>query len=485
MSAVIFHGGGAAKVSNSYEEEWNLFCMLDVLAGLAGSMQIEVPGPAGVGFEFWIRRPAGREWHQVKAQISGKAGWTLGELHTQDVLQRFGEKLAADQTDMCAFVSADSAAAFRRLCAHSERAPDLATMLATYLANGDMRDDFDKLRDTYWKLADDEATWRWLRRIMVRTIDGQLLVQFVDERLAALVDAVPATARVALERVMEATQHNPVTTEDLWQRMEAEGCPRRLLHLPSGSVSGAIRERALAFRDERRRALINGTFIDRRAASDAIELLTSARPPRSILVSGDSGAGKSQVLGEIVSELLVRGVPVLTLDVSKLANLGDAESVGELLGLPTTPARSLAGVFADRHAVLVIDTLDRASSLSDQPITLLGAVGEVIRQARAHPNVVTVVGCRSFDLENDERLRGLAFGEESGERIDVPPFSPQDVDSALAAGGLNPSLTEQQRDLLRNAYVLELYIRLGSRAPEAFASRQDLEAAYAEEILSK
>src|SRR6266550_5470901 len=105
MSGVIFHGGGAAKVGSSYEEQWNLFCMLDVLAGLASAMQIEVPGAEGVGFEFWMRRPSGREWHQVKAQISGQSGWTLAALRREEVLQRFGEKLTADSADVCVFVS--------------------------------------------------------------------------------------------------------------------------------------------------------------------------------------------------------------------------------------------------------------------------------------------------------------------------------------------------------------------------------------------
>jgi hypothetical protein len=105
VSGLILHGGGAAKVSGAYEEEWNLFCILDVLAGLANSMLVEVPGPAGVGFEFWIRRPSAREWHQVKAQNSNRSRWTLAELRKAEVLKNFGDKLAADHDDLCVFVS--------------------------------------------------------------------------------------------------------------------------------------------------------------------------------------------------------------------------------------------------------------------------------------------------------------------------------------------------------------------------------------------
>jgi hypothetical protein len=485
MSGLIFHGGGASKVSSAYEDEWNLFCMIDVLAGLANSMLIEVPGSAGVGFEFWIRRPAAREWHQVKAQNSNRSRWTLTELRKADVLKNNRDKLAAEHDDHCVFVSAHSSAPFSRLCAHASHAPDLAAMLATYMPTAEMREAFEKLRDTYWQLGNDEATWRWLRRIFVRTIDHQLLRQLVDERLAVLVDVEPPTARVALERVMEATLHNPVTTEELWRLMEGQACARRAMTVPGGTVSGAIHKRAVAFRDSRRRGLINGSFIGRPQVAAALEMLRRPRPPRSVLLTGEGGTGKSQVLGELVNELLALGLPVLTLDVSELGTQGDAESVGRLMGLPAAPARTLAAAFADRHAVLVVDALDSASSLNDRPIMLLRAVGEVIQQARAHPNVVLLVACRSFDLENDDRLRGLAYGEEPGERLDVPQLTVGQAEAAIVAAGIAATLTDRQTEVLRNAYNLRLYIELGGRVPASFASRQDLEAAYADELVKR
>jgi len=483
VSEVIFHGGGAAKVSGSFENEWNLFCMLDVLAGLAGSMLIEVPGPPGVGFEFWMRRPTAREWHQVKAQNSKRSRWTLSELRKAEVLQHFQTKLGGDPDDVCVFVSAHSSAPFSRLCAHAAHAPDLAAMLATYMPTAEMREAFEKLRDTYWGLGDNDATWRWLRRILVRTVDEQLLAQFVDERLAALVDSDPATARVCLQRVMRATLHNPVTTTDLREKMEDEGCPRRVLSVPAGTLPGAMRDRAIAFRDSRRKGMINGAFISRAEVGEAVEMIARARPPRSVLLTGDGGTGKSQVLGEIVNELLALGWPVLTLDVSELGNEADAESVGHVLGLPAAPARSLAAAFADRPAVFVVDALDAASSLNDRPIMLFRAVGEVIEQARAHPNVVLLFSCKSFHLENDDRLRALLYGSEPGERMEVPPLTGEDVDGVLAAAGIAVTLTQPQKDVLRNAYNLRVYVELGTRAPESFASRQDLERAYADELV--
>ena len=62
----------------------------------------------------------------------------------------------------------------------------------------ELREAFETLRDKDWQVPDDDVTWRWPRRIFVRTIDYQLLKQFVDERLAAFVDADRTSARVPI-----------------------------------------------------------------------------------------------------------------------------------------------------------------------------------------------------------------------------------------------------------------------------------------------
>lgn len=95
MTGVALHGGGAAKVGEQYEALWTLYSMLDLLAGTARAMRLEPPGSAGHGFEFFLRRPHGEEWHQVKHR-SGRGKWTLAELDAERVLKWFKGKLESD-----------------------------------------------------------------------------------------------------------------------------------------------------------------------------------------------------------------------------------------------------------------------------------------------------------------------------------------------------------------------------------------------------
>ena len=45
-------GGPADKVGNRYERRWTVSAMPDVIAGVAESLRIEVPGTQGAGAEF-------------------------------------------------------------------------------------------------------------------------------------------------------------------------------------------------------------------------------------------------------------------------------------------------------------------------------------------------------------------------------------------------------------------------------------------------
>jgi hypothetical protein len=95
----VLAGGGGAKVSEAYEAMWNASALLDLVAGLAVRMRSEVPGTAGFGFEFWLDRLDRREWHQVKYQRGASGRWSLAALDSENVLERFRDKLQADPAE--------------------------------------------------------------------------------------------------------------------------------------------------------------------------------------------------------------------------------------------------------------------------------------------------------------------------------------------------------------------------------------------------
>jgi hypothetical protein len=177
---------------------------------------------------------------------------------------------------------------------------------------------------------------------------------------------------------------------------------------------------------------------------------------------------------------------VLALDVSGLSNEADAASVGAALGLPDAPATSLAIVARDRTALLVVDAVDSASTLRGRPITLFGVVGEVLRQARAHPNVVVVIACRSADLENDDRLRDLVAEHDAPNRFDIPALSVERVSEAVTTAGFDATtLSMEQVALVQNPYNLSLMLRVAEEELPHFETAQDLETAFLAKALER
>jgi hypothetical protein len=177
---VALHAGGAAKVSEIYENAWTLYSMLELLAGRASAIKLEPPGSAGHGFEFFLRRQQGDEWHQVKYQHK-KGKWTIYELGSADVLAHFKRKLEGDRTASCRFISASSAYPLNKLCAHAAKARTLTAFKKTYLSSADLEDGFADLRDKHWNL-DERTLWQWLRRrVYVRFVDDEFLEQTLED----------------------------------------------------------------------------------------------------------------------------------------------------------------------------------------------------------------------------------------------------------------------------------------------------------------
>lgn len=472
-------------MSGRYEDEWTFFCLLDIVSGRASAIRQEVPGAAGYGFEFWLRRPGVTEWHQVKFQNSGLGKWTMAALDSEGVFKYFKQKLQASPDASCLFVSAHPAFPLDRVCELAGIASTLAEFKAVFAPTSqEVEKVFKELCETHWAPLAEEETWEWLRRISIRTIDRTLLRQFVEERVRTLISGDAQRALEVLRQIADRALYVELTRDELLAKLDAEGCPRRDWSSVGVSLDEKVRAQATEFVVARKKKLIQGTFLAR-AEVGTLETLVEARhPPRSIILTGEEGSGKSYVLAQFVQSRLVAGWPVMTLDVTALGDQADADAIGQTLDLPSAPAASLVGVAPDRRSLLVIDAIDSASTLRGHPATLLHAVGDVLQRARAHPDLILVVSCRTSDMSNDERLRDLALGHEAGTTVDVPPLTEGQVLGVLATAGVAPSeITEPQLLLLRNPYNLYLLLEVLDGVVPTFQSREDLNALYLEKVL--
>jgi hypothetical protein len=78
-------GGPSDKAGNSYERRWTVWVLIELLAGRAESLRIEVPGAEGAGAEFRPVVDGQAQWHQVKRQRAA-GPWTVNALVNDGVL---------------------------------------------------------------------------------------------------------------------------------------------------------------------------------------------------------------------------------------------------------------------------------------------------------------------------------------------------------------------------------------------------------------
>jgi len=82
-------GGPAAKAGILFERWWTMLALLEVLAGKAQSLEIEVLGKEGEGTEFALMINGVPHWHQVK--LTGR--WSISQLRTKGVLDHWWAKI--------------------------------------------------------------------------------------------------------------------------------------------------------------------------------------------------------------------------------------------------------------------------------------------------------------------------------------------------------------------------------------------------------
>lgn len=432
-------GGAADKFGIRYETLWTVSCMLDVLDEHADSLRLEPPGKEGEGVEFWIRRGNVREYHQVKRQHGGAGHWTLKELGGRMVLSSFQDKLN-DSAAMCVFVSSHAASQLEGLAERSGGAESWQEFEQEFLSENQSRD-FATLRNLWGDCTSAEAFGR-LQRIEVRTLDERSLNERVEVRLQALVEGEPSAASDVLFRLALDEVHQELTAHYMWRRLEERGLRRRDW-ANDNHVLAKLEESNARYLSPLRNELISGTSIPREETRVALDLLTAEDKLRGGLLSGEAGVGKSGVVVQVLEELHSKGIPVLAFRVDRLIPTPLPSEIGRQLDLPGSPVAVLGGVAQERECVLVIDQLDAVSLASGRHPQFFDGIDELIRQTEAYPRMRLLIACRSFDVENDHRLRRLANERGLLDTVTIDRLPEETVREFVAvmgieAGGLSP-----------------------------------------------
>lgn len=465
-------GGSAAKWGELYEGRWTVFTLLRVLDEDADAIRIEQPGENFA--EFVVRAAGQTEYHQAKRAFAQSGRWSIKTLLREDVLVPFKEKLESGGHSRCVFVSGQDADHLRALSKGARSALTPQEFVDHFLSSEPLKQSFRDLHEG-WTIEESRAI-ELLKRVWVRTVDEDTLLDIARSRAEKLVDARPEDVIALLADLALSSINRELHTDDIWRAIEHAGRRRRdwttdpHVHTAFDRVTGD-------FVDQLHARSIGGIVIERDEVREATAAFDGGQ--QIVLAAGEAGAGKSLVLLQIVEELGAR-MPVLAFRADGVEPSRSPEKIGVDLGLPGSPATVLAAVADGRDALLVIDQLDATSTASGRQAEFFEGIQRILNEARSYANVRVLLACRQFDLDNDRRLRALTSDKTAIRAIRVGTLVRGAVLETLERIGIAPStFDERQLRLLELPLHLQLVAEVGA-AGEAtgFRTVSDLYSAF-------
>lgn len=480
-------GGEADKFGNRYESLWTVDAVLDVIDGEYADLTVEAIGDEAAGVEFVRTDLSGiREYHSIKRQHS-KGNWTVARLTPTNPLDP-GERSILG--DILKKVQPDTRGVFSSGTSSTEleELVDRASVSGSFeqfqrRLDGSAQHSANFHDRVAPMCRDKVAAFVALQRLHVRTMNEPELVKRVEYRIRRTLRTAsgerlePRMVRLLIADLVEEKLGEPRTAESLLSEMKGHGVLLAGLG-EDRTVGDRIRQLNGAYLRDVSALLINGAEISRQESTAAVQALVEDR--RSVMIEGVAGGGKTGVVAQVVEGLEDEGVPCLVVRLDRLTEADrTAQVLGTNRGLRESPTTTLGEFAGERPSVLCIDQLDALSFVSARQQWAWDVFSELLDEAETYPQMRVLFSCRSFDLEQDARLRALVGGHDEVERIPVGLLGDDTVRSAISAAGLGaPSLSEEQKQVLSVPLHLYLFLEASQSGEVDFRAPGDLFDAF-------
>lgn len=388
MSIVPGAGGPATRAGIAYEDSVLIGYLVEVLAGEADSFTLEGgPNSTESGFEGVLRSLGTSEWVQCKRSAHDAGSWTVQRLTRSGVLENLTRAARSGNTARFVTDQRSVVGELADLARHFDddiewrteclgRSESLATGVTDLEAASGLQGG---------------VLHGILRSIEVRTIDMVMARERAIDRLrlvcaSDLADRADAALRVAMSGELLGRVADRASLEAVLDR-DCAGW-----RLPDrAELEGAVDACTDAFLDEvaaRRQGCARVT------RSIVGEILTAIDEMDSVVVSAPGGAGKSEVLAQVVERLRADGRRVLALSAVDLAS-DRANFVSPQLGFgDASPIAALAG---QPGSVLVVDQVDTISPALGGDADRWRTFVRLVRSARSS-GLMFILGARPLDL---------------------------------------------------------------------------------------
>ena len=478
-------GGEADKLGNHYEGLWAVDAALDLVDGEYVDLTIEPVGDEAAGIEFFRRnRSAVSEYHSIKRQ-QADGNWTIGRLtHPngpagRSILGDLIQKIQAGAEGV--FSSGTSASELEELIKRARASESFEDLKQRLSGNGRLSGRFSACIVPI--CCDERSAYTALRSLRVRTKNEPELKNDVERRVRSMFrmrngePVNPAAIRLLIGDFLTDNLGRELTSDSIMDSLDVHDVLLSRLAYDT-TIGERIQQLNRAYLNEVNALLINQVQIDRRESVAACTALLD--DGKSVMLEGTAGGGKTCVLAQVLSQLHDRDVPFLVIRLDRLTEAAmSAQAIGVNRGLPDSPTITLGEFASDRPSVLCIDQLDALSLVSARQQSAWDAFNELLDEAHAYPNMRILFACRSFDLEQDAKLRKLAADVDRVERICVDELDDDTIHSAIMASGIvAASLNQEQLRVLSVPLHLYLFVEAARSGKFDFTGKGDLFDAF-------
>lgn len=481
-------GGRADKLGNRYEDRWVVKQFFRIINEEVASLTLEPIGDEEVGVEFWIKLKDGRkEGHQCKARNADKEKWTISDYKNKNILSKALHHLDRDPSCIYSIVSAVPNTLLGDICDTARNSNENPSDFYKYQIKNrgaSVKSTFnDFCTSTGLDTSKDDDIRRaydYLKRIRIILFpDNEVTKEDLLREASFLFTNKPETVYSHL--VKYAVENNklgsPITANDLISYLERQNIILKLLSHNKKTLP-VIQRLQGEFKSTIQPNLIKGELIKRRETSDCLDYLDE---DGLVMITGDSGVGKSGVLYELTQKFDEDEVLYIPLKVDRQLPKNNAAFYGEELGFPDSPVFSLAGIVDTQPAVIITDQLDAIRWTGAHSTNALNVCKELINQVlflkRQGKNIKLVLSCRSFDLRYDPELKNwfenkIDTKEYRWETIEIKPLSDNSLKEAI--GDTFSSLSSKQRTLLAHPQNLFMWLEISIDNDFTFTSSIDL-----------
>lgn len=469
-------GGRADKIGNRYEVKCIISELLKLISEKNYSIVIEALGDDERGTDILVNRSDGIiEHQQCKARNSSNVDWSVSDLQSRGILEKW--KFQLERTESrCVALTSPIACSFlvdlhSRACNTSRNPKDFFDY---QIENSDKK--FVSFYQKFCNAMSLDVTEEidiaksidFLRRIRVNQLSEDALEENVFRDIEwHFVTAKNIVYNALYEYVAnEDIYGSEITLLTLKKFLEKQ---KLVLRLRDGDET--IAPLIEKFNREYRscfRPLKEG-LLDRREATCCIDYI---RNGKSFIISGNAGVGKSGCTEAILNFCEKEEIPHIAIKLDRRIPVGNCELWGKQLGFQGSFSYALDMVSRNQISVIILDQLDALRWTQANSSEALSVCMELIRQVRyinyeRTKKMVLVFVCREYDLKNDNNICSLFQDNEAEDqktiwgKVTIGNLDENEVKRIVADQYEN--MTVKTKDLLKTPANLYIWQQLDEK----------------------